>query len=410
MKKINKKLKILSITEGLNPTYFIRHFEPLSYLEKNEQIELTTKYDTQIFLSDLLKNDVFILNRTRNDLMTKFIQFANLHNKKIIYDIDDYILKIPSYSKDILTEQQKSNILYALTFSHKITVSTLHLKKILSVFRKDITIIPNSINFNKYGAYNKRLNDLLGVNNFNIVISLSDNFPLYKANLKKFTELLSRIINKYPNVKIYNFSNIIIDEDNNSIINKGLMDYSAHKLFLKEHPIHLALNPIEIINNNKEKFINSKSEIKFIEYSSAKILGIYSNSPIYNSVINNNKTGILLNNNFELWENKISLIIKNYQKYWHMVEAAFKFTKNNYDVKNSANLLNKVIQNINKNQIMLGNDAVKIKSQYLETLELNNSILCYFIEYNRLGRLIKNIIQTVNKFKIIRYLIKTIFK
>ena len=46
-------------------------------------------------------------------------------------------------------------------------------------------------------------------------------------------------------------------------------------------------------------FSLAKTPIKYLEYASFGIPGLYSNHPIYKQIISNGVNGILVNNNFE---------------------------------------------------------------------------------------------------------------
>ena len=66
------------------------------------------------------------------------------------------------------------------------------------------------------------------------------------------------------------------------------------------------MNPI--INSN---FNNFRSPTKFFDITRLQAVGIYSNLKPFSDFINNNRDGILLDNNIDNWIEKISFLLDN---------------------------------------------------------------------------------------------------
>lgn len=336
-----KQLKVFVITQELYPTFYIRHFEPLSYLEKQGKLKFSFKTGRQVNIKDLQNHDIYILNRVNNDYYNTIFEFLKIKNKKIIYDVDDYIIDSPSYSHFKINNNIKKNIKYFIYNSDVFTVSTENLKKEFSNIRKDSVVIENSVNIQKYGANSKRFKDLNKSKEFNIIITFSDNIPLVTKTKRDFEKALDKILKLYPNVKIILISPVPLNLKNTSRVEHiKKMEYGDYKNYLKSKPIHLSLNPIEIARSNASlyRFLNCKSNIKFIDYASAKILGIYSNLSIYKNDIKEGKMGFLVDNSYESWINKIKYVIDNHKDLENITENAYLYCKENYEIKNTSKI------------------------------------------------------------------------
>lgn len=346
-----KQLKVFVITQELSPSFYIRHFEPLSYLEKQGKLKFSFKTGKRVNIKDLQNHDIYIFNRVNKDFYYTIFNFLKIKNKRIIYDTDDYILDTPSYSHFKINDNIKKNIKYFINNSDVFTVSTENLKQEFRNIRKDSIVIENSVNIQKYGANNKHLNALNKSKEFNIIITFSDNISLVTKTKRDFEKALDEILILYPNVKIILISPVSLNLKNISRVEHiKNMEYGDYKNYLKNNPIHLSLSPIGITRSNTSLylFLNCKSNIKFIDYASAKILGIYSNSSIYKDVVKEGKTGFLVDNSYEGWVKKIQYVIDNYKDLVNAIENAYLYCKNNYDIKNKAKIYFDVVSKVNK--------------------------------------------------------------
>ena len=77
------------------------------------------------------------------------------------------------------------------------------------------------------------------------------------------------------------------------------MDTSTRK-------IDIVLNPII-----KSNFNDYRSPTKFFDTTRLGAVGIYSNTAPFDAFIRNNQDGILLENNIDLWNDKISYLLSN---------------------------------------------------------------------------------------------------
>ena len=84
------------------------------------------------------------------------------------------------------------------------------------------------------------------------------------------------------------------------------MDWETFFLDTSLGKVDIVLNPI--LDSN---FNNFRSPTKFFDTTRLKAIGIYSNTKPYTDFINNNQDGILLENNIDIWVDKISFLLDN---------------------------------------------------------------------------------------------------
>jgi glycosyltransferase involved in cell wall biosynthesis len=68
----------------------------------------------------------------------------------------------------------------------------------------------------------------------------------------------------------------------------------------------IAISPLQ-----NTPFNNCKSDIKFLDYASIGTAGIYSQSPVYSSVVRSQHNGWLAENSSEAWEEALETLIQD---------------------------------------------------------------------------------------------------
>lgn len=394
--------RVLIITEGLSPTYFIRIFEPFSSLFCNQHVIPTFRKEAEVTVNDLESNDIYLFCRVRNTICLNYFYYAKLKNKKLWYDIDDFLFELPPYSNDRITKDQKENILFFIKNADIISTSTELLKNSLKEYNSSIFVLHNYINLNKYGIKNKFNNKK---NTLDIALSFSDNMPLLKNTKEDFIQSLQRICTMFPNVRFHNFSNVSIDLPHDKVFYYGLLDYSSHKLFLKDYNFDLALVPLEIVDqkNKLSKFINSKSEIKYIEYAAAKIPTVFSASIVYTKKI---KKGCakFSDNSQKSWIYEINTLLKNRKSRDKIAKSAYVHVAQSFDLNKNLNQYVDILKKLETSKQRYFGKTVDIHSE----LELENKIYKNLINTNKLGKLYLAIHKWFFKHRVFRFFAKKI--
>jgi len=155
-------------------------------------------------------------------------------------------------------------------------------------------------------------------------------------------QLLPQIKRNLPEVEVY-----IIGQDHARYRSFtphtfGNMNFSEYIGFCKACDIHL--NPLSLdrpkfINVEFEDFLKCKCPVKYLNAAITKTPMISSNFEPYNGIMINEINGIIIENNPQLWIEKIKKLINNTLFKEQLVSNAYKLVSENFTVKHTASRL-----------------------------------------------------------------------
>jgi len=299
------------------PTGYIRMIVPFYhlFLEKNINPYLfptndLDKIEKEFLFSKVKLFDIIIVQRDSLDMNTakSLISYCRRFDIKLIYEIDDDLLGIdeshPNYEEFI---PKKEVIKYLISNANAVTVSSNNLKDKIHNLNSNIKIIKNCLNdlFNIEKRVNYNNSSVIKIGYMGTITHENDFNLIEEAIIKVKRYFADK--NKKIIFEIIGVTNKESDYVNSIEIPKGNDKYPN---FIKwiSHTIDwdIGLAPLEHNEIN-----NSKSEIKYIEYASIGVPGIYSNVGAYSEVIKD-KNGILVkNNSVTEWANAIIKLIEN---------------------------------------------------------------------------------------------------
>lgn len=342
--EVNIAFFIKNDVENLLPTEYIRVVIPFYhlFLQKNFNPYFFNDF-SKINLVDFKNIDIAIIQR---DALTEneahfLVDFCKTNNIKIIYEIDDDLISIdknhPNYYEFV---DKKKTIEYLVSCCDTVTVSTQHLKEKLSNLNTNIKVIKNS------------LNDMLTLkNNFkrSNVIKIGYMGTLTHKNDVKIIEDAINNVKKYFSKKGKQviFETVGVSDEKIECSNPINIPfkYSKYPYFIRwlKQIIDwdVAIAPLENTQINQ-----SKSEIKYLEYSSLELPGIYSNIGAYSQVIKNNETGILVNNSTEEWQYALIKLIENNNLRNQIVNDAQNDIKTNYSIESMIDSWESLLKNL----------------------------------------------------------------
>jgi glycosyltransferase involved in cell wall biosynthesis len=340
--KIYKKLKVLCIAKDLNSTIFIIRIKtPLELWKKKFKQEVKLVQLNNISKTNLSWPDIVIFQRTMSDIEIQLANFLKKNQKKLVYEIDDLLTRIPSYLSRTNFTINKFNIIKIINISDALSVSTCNLKSQFKNKNNNIHVTPN------YSSPMKSISKhyFVKTKDIKLIISSTDNvllnmiIPALAEVQKKFGV---QIISIGPICLQLKKAGIRIDENLN-------FRHYEFKNFISSID-----NAIGLIPLNLSLFNNCKSPIKFFDYSACGIPSICSNVPPYSQVIKKNFSGLLADNTKKSWIKNIYRLIKDENLRNFLSKNAIVDIKQNYNidknVKSWNNLLSSIkISNISKN-------------------------------------------------------------
>lgn len=144
-------MKILTEMPGpTDGTQWYRGAGPLGEISKSNN-DIHIRYEREIDWGTLKASNILFLLRPSTERHYQYIQLAKELGVKVWIDYDDYLLDVP---KDNPSHGYYSNpgvkkiIELCIAQADKVSVSTNHLRKLLSELNKNITVVPNAIDQN----------------------------------------------------------------------------------------------------------------------------------------------------------------------------------------------------------------------------------------------------------------------
>jgi len=242
--------------------------------------------------------------------------------KPVVYELDDMIWELPPdhhQKKKFL--QKKAFILECLKVCDAVTVSTPLLAEYLSEYNSNVVVLPNLISRDTWLNPDMQVHD-------RVVIGFAGT-RTHVQDLKIVEEVLIEISNKYKGLVEFKFYGCITDKllklEHVQFL-KFDANYASYARNLLTSGIDIAIAPLQ-----DTVFNCCKSNIKWLEYSSIKAAGVYSDLPPYNSDIINGKTGMLVGTRRE-WYDALCYLIENEGERNEMARLAAEYVSLNYSM------------------------------------------------------------------------------
>lgn len=292
------------------PYQFLKDHIKYCNLELNPISEITSKY---------FNYDVFIFQRPHTPyLYTNFFKWCRLNKKKIIIDIDDNLFQIPSCNPayNFWTPDVLQNLKENLEIADAITCSTIPLYHYLSTIISNpnkITIIPNM------------LVDVLPYkeNNDNDKIKIG-----WSGSPSHFGDFSNELILELKRLVEKN----IIDFEIFGIVPDFLKGIATEIPWVNvEHYMTTLYNlnwDIGLIVCKDNPLNESKSNLKYLEYSACSIVSIADNVYPYTTSINKD-CGIIIEKQTD-WKKQIGMLIKNKEKINEYKQSAYNNVNYHY--------------------------------------------------------------------------------
>jgi hypothetical protein len=317
-----------------------------------------------LYASALEKEDVFVFQRSQYAMksVTLLTRYLNKSGKTIIFDMDDYNIDIPRYSTvpHRSGKSRKKTFIGNLGRTHCVTVSTSFLEKLVKRYNPRTLVLENRLFIDSPKGLSPSRNEKV-----NLLVTSSDNLKTVKFK-DEFLRVLRDIKKAYSGrVQIIfqgRFHNVdlhapFIDETH------PLMDYKRYYEFLKNRDIHIGLVPL---GGEEEPdlldFNSCKSNIKFQEFATMGIAGIYSDVEPYKSISAPNE-GIIVRNTYEDWTAAIVTLMENENLRRRIVRDSWKRWKKDNSHKNGHSKLVDFLEKIpasRQGTIRLGHPSLRL--------------------------------------------------
>jgi hypothetical protein len=214
----------------------------------------------------------------------------------VIYETDDFMLDLPRESGFKITGEQKATIRKLLRAADLVTCSTAALAERLSEYNSNVAVIENYAL--PYLA--ARIRPAQG-RSPHVAIVNTDYFKLIKGKNELF-DAISKAV-KTMNYRVSFFGSIdpltekLADRfpDRVALVRSFIPSRGAFLEQLLAHGINVALVPLEVSESHR-----FKSDIKYLDFASIAVPGIFNNPEIYGRV-SHERTGYLCDGSYDGW-------------------------------------------------------------------------------------------------------------
>ncbi len=356
--------------------------------------ELTAFHgDDAVSEEAIADSDVVIVQRTYPSLVDNYqdvVKFAKKHNKPVIFEIDDYLFDLPEDHPDRKSGAYVADLLPmlgALSDADCVTVPTGILKKKLAPFNPNIFEIPNYIDENLW-QINERISR--ADSHEQLVIGYMGSYT-HQSDLESIIPALVKVAETYKDKVKFKIWGVpqhseALDLENFEYLPAISSVYTEFAEQFKHEKVDIFIAPLV-----KNEFNRAKSHLKYLEYSSMQVPGIFANLEPYSAVVSDGINGFLAATQDEWYEKLSRLIedpdlrIKVGKNAYEDVMKNWSLSKNRVNLSNAYKELSKVDRTGKNGDSQLIHSVAAQISDYLEQLSKERFDL--ETQYNELGKI-----------------------
>lgn len=327
---------------------YVRVVLPYTHPKVTESFVVTTHSKKPI----IEEHDIFLIQRDADFLsfeaLVAFVQEIKEKNKKIVYEIDDDLLNregmlLRGYKKD--HNELIRKVKFIAQSADKITVSTNKLKEIMLAYNNNVIIVPNCLDEMLWKIKDQALSkekNLAKKDGKTIKIGYIGT-QTHQKDLDIIADAVKEIQNKYKNqvtVEVIGAYQNLKPKFGNRVSLPKNTDYPSFVDWLfKRVDWDIGLIPLV-----EDDFNLSKSNLKFLEYSSLGIAIIASDISTYKDIAKNNVNCLLAKNTTESWFKAIEDLVVNPEKLNMLSFNSYNDVKENYTLINNSTTI--ILENV----------------------------------------------------------------
>jgi glycosyltransferase involved in cell wall biosynthesis len=325
MKK-KTKIWIFTLAQRFSSTRAIRFTSPFSYFP--DDIEFTFVPSFRALATLAAVPDVVMFHRILYPFpeVYKILDFCRQYGVLTGLEVDDLIVAVPpenpSYPGYFPLKAQIEDFIRRMDF---LIVSTQRLRQFLLAYNQNIYFLPNLVDRRIWGApvKEKKSSD-------QIVIGYCGSTS-HSYDFKSVTPAIRHILEKYRGRVLFKFVGCVPEGLRGlaNIIHTEIIEpYDQYARFVKNSRFDIA---IAVLEDNE--FSQSKSNIKFLEYSICGYPGIYSRVGPYVDSVEHNETGLLIGNTVDEWITAMERLIEDEQLRKRIGAKAYECVTQKYSLQ-----------------------------------------------------------------------------
>jgi hypothetical protein len=306
----------------------IRLINPFERVMQNYSLTAFYKSYGDVSKHDFAGIDAVIIQRQATPFIIKLAQMLKQLNIPVLFDIDDYLLRIPEFLQSAKENNRNSYLTKELlALADIVTTSTDRLQDALAPFAHDIRVIPNCSDFSEKPGISP-----LSSSDIHFIYASTDTgyIAILQESLKKFA---TSTPDKQIHLHVFGPHANQFGQTGWTVVPYSTMPYKQFMSTIRSISGAIALIPLD-----PSFFSSCKSPVKFIDYTAAGIPVIASNNPPYNDVITQGLTGYLADNTPDSWYMALTALTTQPETRRKIVTNAYQQCSKHYDMDFSADL------------------------------------------------------------------------
>ena len=288
----------------------VRLLSPLSRLQQEGLLQYKSidykEMDT-FYFKDLAPFDLIIFQRVYHPELLEILRWAKQMGKPTIYEIDDQLLDMPPehplYDEHSRADYRQCIIEFLQQVDH-VTVSTEPLRQDLSQYNPNITLLPNYLDETIF-TEPKAAPSHEGP----VRIGYAAGWT-HEGDFRQVLPAVRRLQNEYGDkirLVFFMYKPEELKGDPNVEIIGSANNLAGYAQLLERARLDIGLAPL-----SSNRLNECKSDLKFLEYSSQRIAGIYSRQTPYAGSVIDGETGLFVEKEDpDLWYEKIKYLIEH---------------------------------------------------------------------------------------------------
>jgi glycosyltransferase involved in cell wall biosynthesis len=246
----------------------------------------------KLMVNDLSKADFVVIQRDFPLYIDKFFYVLNqvrINKIPLVYDIDDNLFELPANHKDHDHYSGRyAPVLWAIWNADMVTTSTEPLAEFLLPFNKNIHVLKNCL-VDKYWQFSPVKS---GHSENDAVVIGYVGGTTHEVDLNMIVSALKFIGQQHGSKVQFKFWGAHPPQEmlNHPYVKwqPVVVDYQEYAVAFQSQDIDILIAPLA-----DSPFARSKSHIKFLEYSTLGVPGVYSNVTPYQQVVTHGENGFL---------------------------------------------------------------------------------------------------------------------
>lgn len=296
--------KILVLYESISPTYQIFRKE-FNLLEKRYSLQIDYQVIHKVVMKDVLWSDIIIMIRGTSPLCTEIAKIARQTGRIFSLYYDDDLLNLP---ETVITSKIRINATKrVLSFTDLVITPNINISRDYSflllsgrtILRDSAIDISGMPDFPSITDKVGKVKLVYAANKSHDILFNKFILPIMPILCKKYSDILSlSFIGVKPDLSKF--------EDLIEIRYFQSMPLDEYREFIRKNQFDIGIAPIFEDEFSRRKYFN-----KFIEYTIAGIMGIYTESEPYTFIVEDRVNGLLSKNSDSSWLQAIGEAVEN---------------------------------------------------------------------------------------------------